>query len=84
MSRRARITLNPEAEIETQPKADARPAPSPERDARTHSRFAAAEAKASAPSAAAGRVLNTRTIIGAVVAGLAVISVVVLLKNRRL
>jgi hypothetical protein len=85
MSRRARITLNPEAEIETRPQRDTPSTPSPQTEAHARNRFAAAEDQAPTPSAPpAGRVLNTRAIIGAVAAGLALVSVVMLLKNRRL
>jgi len=84
MSRRARITLNPEAEVDTEPNQDRVATPLPETETNTRDNFAAAADKPARPSAPASRTLSVGTIIKIVFAGLAVASLVMLWKNRRL
>jgi hypothetical protein len=84
MSKRARITLNPEMETEPNQATQAKSAPSPETESPAHNGFAAATNKPSRPSPPGKRALNVGTIVKVVFAGLAVASLVLLWKNRRL
>ena len=81
MSKRARITLTPEAAGEPEPQEQA--APSPDTLTNTRSHFNAADDKRPEQPAPAGIALNTGTIVKAVIGGLAVVSMILLWKNRR-
>jgi hypothetical protein len=79
MSRRARITLEPEVET---PFAEDTAAPEPEPGVTDDASVAGADDVAA--TAAAGRAgLNKATIIKTVLAGLAVVAMVLIWKNRR-
>jgi hypothetical protein len=84
MSKRARITLNPEMETEPHQATQAESAPSPGTESPGHNGFAAATDKRSRPPLPGKRALNVGTIVKVVFAGLAVTSLVLLWKNRRL
>ena len=84
MSRRGRITLSPEPEVETEPDKAKQTEPVPETRSQIRDDFAAAAEHPSSPSAPAKRALSAGTIFKVVIAGLAVASLIVLWKNRRL
>ena len=85
MSRRARITLNPEAELDIEPERNqaTEAVQTPEAEARVHKDFAAANNR-DRPSAPAKGTLSVSGIAKVVLAGLAVAALVLLWKNRRL
>ena len=85
MSKRARITLNPEPEleVESKPNQAAGATSSPETEARVHKDSAAANNR-DRPSAPAKGTLSVSGIAKVVLAGLAVAALVLLWKNRRL
>ena len=82
MSKRARITLNPEVETETIQATEA--APLPETEPHAHNGFATAADNPARARAPVQRGLSIGTIVKLVFAGLAVASLVLLWKNRRL
>ncbi|MEN8763374.1 MAG: hypothetical protein ABF290_13160 [Thiogranum sp.] len=84
MSKRARITLNPEMETEPYQATQAESVPLPDKEPPTHNGFTAAADKPSRPSLPAQRALNVGIIVKVVLAGLAVASLLLLWKNRRL
>ncbi len=82
MSKRARITLNSEMETEASQEANADPLAQDE--AQTSNDFtAAAEAPPSAASLPAWKALPVGSIVKAAVAGLAVVAMVLIWKNKR-
>jgi hypothetical protein len=81
MSKRARITLEPEEE--TKPEQAEEAAPLPETEPRAQNDHAAAEDYSSELSAPARKTPGVGTIFKVIFAGLAVASVVLLWKNRR-
>jgi hypothetical protein len=81
MSKRARITLNAEEDPETIPEVEA--TPQPETAPRTRSGFTAAADQPSESSAPATRAFGAGTIIKAVFVGVAVVTALLLWKNRR-
>lgn len=86
MSRRARITLNPEAEldVETERNQATEAVQTPEAEARVRNDFAASADNRDRPSAPAKGTLSVGAILKVVFAGLAVAALVLLWKNRRL
>ena len=85
MSRRARITLNPEAELDVESERNqaTKAVQTPEAEARVHKDSAAANNR-DRPSAPAKGTLSVSGIAKVVLAGLAVAALVLLWKNRRL
>ena len=84
MSRRARITLTPEPEVNSEPNQATETAALPETEAHPHDGLSAAADNPASPSAPAKRSLSVGTIFKAALAGLAVASVLLLWKNRKL
>jgi hypothetical protein len=82
MSKRARITLDPEADEAGQPEPEAAPSRKPQ--SRTEERLREDEDDDFEPATAArGLALNPGTIIKVVALGLAAVSVFFLFRNRR-
>jgi len=82
MSKRARITLNPE--VETEPTPARETAPLPAAEAHVHNGFDAAADSPSKSSAPANRSLSIGAIVKVLFAGLAVAGLLLLWNNRRL
>lgn len=82
MSKRARITLNPEVDSNSDQDTEATPEPATEPDTQTSFTNAADSPPAPATNSK-WLALNTGTIVKAVFVGLAAVSIVLLWKSRR-
>ncbi|MDJ0958954.1 MAG: hypothetical protein QNI91_18950 [Arenicellales bacterium] len=80
MSKRGRITLDPDVEIEADQESEAAVAPEPE----VHAQSTVIHGNSTRSMVdAAKKMLTTGTIVKTVLAGLAVVSLVILWKNKR-
>ena len=82
MSKRARITLDPETVETEQPEPDTPPSQKPQSRSQDHHSEGADDAPGQV-TAAKGLALNTGTIVKVVALGLAAVSIFFLFRNRR-